>query len=212
MAYTGLKNASIDTKHIEKYLGIIEQRADGYTGAQWSIRNFRKMRSVMKKDDALLGLTKAIYKFQQSEKPIHEWPDLKTRPKVHESAFLLEHVMSTQLFTVKEFDLANLATSVMRWKNIHHVPVENDEGKLCGLLTWTHMKRNQNKKEVDPECLVADIMITEVISVQPKTTIKEGIRLMKENEIGCLPIVTHDEVIGIVTVKDVIDFDNDRSI
>ncbi|MEN7551774.1 hypothetical protein AAG747_27915 [Rapidithrix thailandica] len=45
--------------------------------------------------------------------------------------------MSTKLFTVNENDLAELATCIMQWKNIHHMPVEDSSGKL---LTWTQME------------------------------------------------------------------------
>ena len=43
--------------------------------------------------------------------------------------------MSTDLFTVKPDDLIDLAASVMDWRHIRHVPVEDDEGHLVGLVT-----------------------------------------------------------------------------
>jgi CBS domain-containing protein len=38
--------------------------------------------------------------------------------------------------------------------------------------------------------------------------IKAAIHIMKSNEIGCLPIVHDKHVIGLVTIPDVIEFDN----
>ena len=211
IAYSGLENAGVDKKDIDRLLGIIEKRAAGTTGAQWKIRNYRLLRKSLKGDDSLLALTKAIHDNQQKDLPVHEWPDLKESPETHESASLVAHVMSTQLFTVNENDIADLATSIMQWMNIHHVPVENDSSDLCGLLTWTHMKRYKERQgsEVDRDSLVSDIMTKEVVTVKPKTKIKEAIRLMKKNEFGCLPVIQRQQLVGIITIRDVLPFDKD---
>ena len=163
------------------------------------------MRKIMKQDDALLALTKTIYENQQGDLPVHLWPLAETQMETHEAAHQVGHIMSTQLFTVNESDLAELATSVMRWKKIHHVPVEDDAGNLCGLLTRTHIKR----EGADINNIVANIMTKNVITVQPETEIRDAIKLMKQNEFGCLPVVYENHLVGIITINDVIPFDND---
>lgn len=124
-----------------------------------------------------------------------------------EDAFLVGHIMSTNVFRVNYNDHADLATSIMAWKNIHHVPVEDGSGKLSGLLTWTHMKKHQADGK-GKTLLVEDIMASNVVSVSPNTEITEAIAIMKKNEYGCLPIVQDNQVVGIITIKDVLPFDN----
>ncbi|MEM7186141.1 MAG: CBS domain-containing protein, partial [Bacteroidota bacterium] len=148
------------------------------------------------------------YQNQQTGKVVSRWPDIDTDAPLRSSASTVAQIMSTRVFTVKESDLAEMATSVMAWKNIHHVPVENDDGIFCGLLTWTHASK-LNEQTVERRLTVADIMTQDVLSVGPQTSIQEAIRLMKENEYGCLPILQDNELVGIVTIKDVIAFDND---
>ena len=131
------------------------------------------------------------------------------KPDISEPAHLVGHIMSTKLFIVLQNDLAELATSVMQWKNIHHVPVENRKGDLCGLLTWTHLNKFKELKESDENLMVADLMTKEVITVQPETEIKKAIQLMKKLEYGCLPVVQGNHLIGIITIKDVLPFDDD---
>ena len=97
----------------------------------------------------------------------------------------------------------------MKWKNIHHLPIENKAGDLCGLLTWTHMKRHREQGGDTHSVLVSDIMTRDVIFVGPETEIKKAIQLMKRNEIGCLPVVHDRQLIGIVTIEDVIPYDHD---
>ncbi len=209
MAREGLLNYGLEEKEISEYLDVIEGRIDGQTGSQWMISGFRQARATMKKDDALMVLTKSIHDNQRKGRPVHEWPPMHQDLEPHEAASRVEHIMSTQLFTVMDKDLAMLATSVMRWKNIHHVPVETVERDLCGLLTWTHMIRN-HKHEEDPALLVEDIMEKNVISVVPTTPIREAIRIMKENEIGCLPVAVENELVGIITIEDVLEFDHEE--
>ncbi|NJB72202.1 CBS domain-containing protein [Saonia flava] len=203
LAYSGLEKASIDKEDIERFLGVIEKRASGMTGAKWNIRNYRQLKKSMKKDDALVVLTKSIYENQQGQLPIHEWPMMTEVSKDVKHAYLAEHIMSTQLFTVNKNDLADMATSIMQWKNIHHVPVENDEGELCGLITWSHMKEHIKVPKEQSDSIVADIMITNVMTTNPDRPIKEIIHLMKEHGIGCLPVVQNNNMIGIITTNDI---------
>jgi len=205
IARLGLKKAGIDQDDINRLLGIIEQRAKGVTGSQWKIKRYRQLRKTMKQDDALLALTKTIYECQQDELPVHLWPLTDNQPETHEAAHQVGHIMSTQLFTVNENDLAELATSVMKWKGIKHVPVEDNSGHLCGLLTRTHMKR----EGADYNDIVANIMTKDVLTVQPETDIWEAIKIMKHNEFGCLPVVYKNHLVGIITINDVIPFDHD---
>ena len=205
IARLGLEKVAIDQADIDRFLDIIEQRAKGFTGSQWKVRRYRQLRKTMKQDDALLALTKTIFENQQGDNPVHLWPLTEYQPETHEAAHQVGHIMSTQLFTVNENDLAELATSVMKWKKIRHLPVENDAGNLCGLLTSTHIKR----EGADINDIVANIMTKEVATVQPETKIKAAIKLMKKNEFGCLPVVDENHLVGIITINDVIPFDHD---
>ncbi|MEK6482544.1 CBS domain-containing protein [Catalinimonas sp. 4WD22] len=202
LAYIGLQKMQIDQKDIDRLLGIIEQRTQGKNGAQWQVENYRACRKKMKQDDALLALTSAIYEHQQTEFPVHQWPGVESRAAIHKAAEQVGHIMSTRMFSVHEGDLASLATSMMQWKNIHHVPVENQSGKLCGLLTWSHME-SQKKEDRDDDRTVGDIMIKEVITVQYHTKISEAIQLMKQHKIGCLPVVHEQDLVGIITNNDI---------
>ena len=204
IAKLGLEKMNVDKKDIERYLGVIEKRAIGLTGAQWNVKNYRHLRKTLKQDDALLALTRAIYKNQKNNIPVHDWPLIENHPKGYQDTHLVGHVMTTQLFTVNKNDLADLATSIMKWKGIHHVPVENNSGKLCGLLTKTHIEHFIKKNVNNNNIIVADIMEKNVTIVKPSTKILEAIHLMKKNNIGCLPVVQAKSLVGIITIKDII--------
>jgi len=208
IAQQGLANCGINSSDIDHYLSVIKERCKGMTGAQWIIKNYRNLKKAHKKDDAILMLTKSMYGNQETGHPVHQWPPVDPGLEAHEASHLVGHIMSTQLFTVNENDLADLAISVMEWKNIHHLPVENNKNQLTGLLTWTHFKKYQEKGEHSESSLVAEIMTKDLITVRPETEIKTAITLMKKNEIGCLPVVLDFHLVGIVTINDVKPYDH----
>lgn len=54
------------------------------------------------------------------------------------------------------------------------------------------------------ERTVADIMTTDVVTVEPAITVTEAAKLMVDNEIGALPVVEDGKLLGIVTEGDLI--------
>lgn len=208
IARSGLEKIGINSDDIDRYLGIIETRATRYTGAQWIIANYRALRKKLKRDDALLALTKAIHHNQRTHLPVAEWPMIDPAITTHEAAHTVEHVMSTDLFTVNENDSLELATNVMEWNKVRHLPVESDSGHLVGILTNTHIDRVAQKGKEVTGAIVRDVMTKSVITAQIDTEITEAIRVMKKYEIGSLPVVHDHHLIGIVTIQDVKALDN----
>lgn len=208
IAKKGLLDSNINSDSIDFYLKIIRDRISLKGGSKWMISNLRALKEKQKTDQALRLITRYTYKNQKKGIPVSQWKNIPTKVRLKDFTPWVGHVMTTRLFTVKEYDLASLATSIMEWKNIHHMPVENGNGKLCGLLTWTHVKKMKSKK-MDKNVTVKDIMVDKVITTTPTTSIEKAIAVMKENLIGCLPVIQHEELIGIVTIKDVLVFDHE---
>ena len=84
----------------------------------------------------------------------------------------LEKFMTTEVFVVNENDLIDLVIKIMKWKNIHHIPVVNHENKITGLIT----KKNLDKSDYSKgNLLVAkDIMVKNIITVNSDTSIEEA--------------------------------------
>lgn len=208
LARKGLLKMNITPDDIDQYLSIIESRAESFNGSQWQIEQFRNLRNELKRDDALVSLTRLIYINQNTNQPVHTWKiSDETAPVLASTE--IGHIMSTQLLTVNEDDLAAMATRIMEWKNIHHLPVEDNEGKLTGLLTSRHMKRFRQNEKHESDFRVKDIMAENVLTASPETPISKAISIMKKHEFGCLPVVIEQHLIGIITIKDLIPFDND---
>lgn len=113
--------------------------------------------------------------------------------------------MSTDLFTVKPGDLIDLAASVMDWRHIRHVPVEDQEGRVVGLVTHRALLRllSKGRSNIDTNPVtVREVMIENPLTVSPCTSSLEAIEIMRINRVGCLPVVENDQLVGIVTSYD----------
>lgn len=51
---------------------------------------------------------------------------------------------------------------------------------------------------------VKDIMVEEVITAKPDTKVKDAVKLMNKNEIGCLVVTRDGKPVGIITERDVL--------
>jgi CBS domain-containing protein len=118
----------------------------------------------------------------------------------------VRQIMTTDLFTVRADDLVDLAASVMDWEHVKSVPVEDDEGRFVGLLTHRALLRivAHGGQENGSRMVVRDLMIADPVTVGPDTPTREAMRVMKEEQVGCLPVVEDHRLVGIVTESDLL--------
>jgi len=209
LARQGLVDAQVATEDIDKYLDIIKERARSrQTGAAWIMKSLSEMDSTTSKDARHRRLTSAMLASQKTRKPVHEWPMIETaEPEEWEQGYrTIGQFMSTDLFTVKPDDLIDLAASVMDWRHIRHVPVEDDEGHLVGLVTHRGLLRLLNCGDRDHgdrgPITVREVMVADPVTVSPSTSSLEAIEIMRSNRVGCLPVVEGNQLVGIVTSYD----------
>jgi CBS-domain-containing membrane protein len=74
---------------------------------------------------------------QQLNEPVHTWQHIERQDSgAQRMATTLADIMTSDVFTVRPDDVVDLAASVMDWwQHIRHVPVEDMQGKVVGLLT-----------------------------------------------------------------------------
>lgn len=52
--------------------------------------------------------------------------------------------------------------------------------------------------------LVKDVMVTDVVTIEPNVNVRRAVRAMNDFEIGCLIVVEAGRVVGILTERDVL--------
>ncbi len=208
LAKAGLKKQGINPNDIDRYMDIIEGRADKHmNGARWMLRTFTKLKSETSTDEALTVMTAAMVRNQNESKPVHTWemPTLNELEEYRPSDIKVEEFMETDLFTVQKDDLVELVAEMMDWRKIRYMPVEDHKGQLVGLMTSRLLLRYFSKKgsPLQKEVFtVKDIMIEKPITISADASIMEALSKLRNNRIGCLPVVKGKELIGIVTEMD----------
>jgi CBS domain-containing protein len=85
------------------------------------------------------------------------------------------------------------------------VVVVLDDGKIKGIFSERDFTRKFTLNEtLDLNTPVSELMTTEVISVQPETTIDECMILMTDHHIRHLPVVVDGAVAGMISIGDLV--------
>lgn len=206
-AKRGLSRARIDEADIERLLGIIKARVKSETsGARWMIDSLAGMDKRAKPNVRMRTLTAAIKTNQLSDKPVHEWPlaDIPAKSEWIDNYKTVEQFMAVDLFTVRPEDILDLAASLMHWRHVRHVPVEDDEGRLIGIVSHRDLIEllATGKAGTSAPVLVSDLMKTDLVTITPDTPTLDALALMRERDIGCLPVVKDERLVGLVTAHD----------
>ena len=206
LARQGLCASNVATEDIDRCLGTIEERArTRQTGAGWIMKSLSAMDGSVCKDARQRKLASAILANQKQDQPVHRWPIIEAAgPDEWELGYrTVGQFMSKDLFTVSPDDLIDLAASVMDWRHIRHVPVEDREGRLVGLVTHRGLLRNlSNGNREGGLITVREVMIANPLTVVPTTSSLTAIEIMRRNRVGCLPVVEGEQLVGIVTSYD----------
>jgi CBS domain-containing protein/gamma-glutamylcysteine synthetase len=203
----GLRTVGIESADIEKYLGVLEERvSQEKTGASWMLDSLANMDKRAKQNVRMRSLTAAMLANQETGEPLHKWSlaEIPNKSDWIDNYKTVEQFMATDLFTVRPEDVLDLAANLMHWRHVRHVPVEDDEGKLVGIISHRDLLElvALGKTNGASEIIVRDIMKTDLITVAPEFSSLEALNLMRDKNIGCLPVVKNERLIGLITAHD----------
>ena len=209
IARDGLIQEGLDSQDIDRYLGVIEERTTSkQTGAKWAIKSITEMDENILSDEKVRSITAEMIANQKTDEPVHKWKLAQISDNLDWRATFLRlgQFMTEELFTVRPDDLLDLAASIMDWKHVRHVPVEDDEGQIVGLISHRAILREVARGRTNSKdpAAVKDVMRINPITAAPETLTVDAIRLMRKNKLGCLPIVSKGKLVGIITDHDLI--------
>ena len=125
-------------------------------------------------------------------------------------------IMTSNVVKLSLSDSLTTAESLFKKHKIRHIPVVN-ENHIVGMLSYTDLLRISFVDAVfdDEEIVdstvynmftVEQVMAKNLIKVSPETNIKEVAEILAKKEFHALPIVLGDELVGIVTTTDLIQY------
>ena len=209
LARDGLKLAGIDQSDIDRYLNVIQDRVSlRRTGARWMLESMQNMQQRGTLDQRLRCLVNSMVDQQSKGEPISTWTlaEFCEEQDWRDSYRTVSQFMATDLFTVRPDDIVDFAAALMDWRHVRHVPVEDNEGCLVGLLSHRALLRlvATGKAGGEHKVTVSELMNNKPITVGPETKTVDAIRLMRESQLSCLPVVEKGKLVGLVTEHDLI--------
>jgi len=117
----------------------------------------------------------------------------------------VEQYMATDLRTVNEDEPIDLVANLMDWNRVHHIPVEDNDHRLVGLMSHRPLLRflaSDEARRADGPIPTSQVMARDLITVGPDLGTLEAMDLMRQHGVSCLPVVQDDRLIGLVTEHD----------
>lgn len=133
-------------------------------------------------------------------------------PTKEQSARAVAELMSTKMLTLQRNDKLTIADDLMKQKRVRHLPVLDENGDLCGIVSQRDLFRGAVLKSLGygsraeelmlASLAVKDAMTEDPITVAPTASLPDAARLMLEHDIGSLPVLDDGRLIGILTEGD----------
>jgi CBS domain-containing protein len=208
LAREGLEEAGIDGTDVDRYLTVIEERvSSGQTGSEWALRSLAAMEGTGTLSERLAAITAATARRQEEGEPGHRWAPARLEEAggwTH-TYLRVEQYMTTDPVTVNEDELVDLVAFVMDREKIRHVPVEDRDHRLVGLVSYRSLLRflvNRGEDGLGDAPPIKEIMEPDPVTVAPDTLTLEAIDLMRDRAVACLPVVKEGKLVGLVTERD----------
>lgn len=123
---------------------------------------------------------------------------------------LVRDSMTREVETLTPETTAAEALALCRDRRIRHLPVVED-GRLVGIVSDRSLRAatpalgDPSRAEALQSIRVEDVMTRDVSIAHPDDPIEQAANEMREKRIGCLPVVEHEEMVGIITTSDVME-------
>lgn len=105
------------------------------------------------------------------------------------------------------------AVLLIRKSGFRHIPIL-EHGQLVGILTERDLWRYtptmlappspQEYNRLFEETTVGKVMTREPRTIAPQAPLADAVELLFRNGLGCLPVIEDNQLVGIITVRDML--------
>jgi len=121
-------------------------------------------------------------------------------------------VMSREVRTLTRNQQLAIADELMKQARIRHLPVLDEDGLLCGIVSQRDLFRgallralgygSRAEQHLLDTMLGKEAMVEHPVTAAIDTPLADAARLMVEHGVGCLPVVDGERLVGILTEGD----------
>ncbi len=111
------------------------------------------------------------------------------------------------LITCRQSDRISTAAKSLSKQRIGAMPVIDNEHHLVGIISERDIVRAlAEHDETTHNMRVEELMTKKVITISPDDTVSAALELMGKNQIRHLPVVNGGDILGVISIRDVLDF------
>ncbi|TNF97583.1 MAG: CBS domain-containing protein [Gammaproteobacteria bacterium] len=124
----------------------------------------------------------------------------------------VEELMTPDPFTLQETDSVDDAWKIMTEKHVRHIPITDADNHVLGLVTQRDVlaasepvsirEADGSSDNVHSDTNLSDIMIKNVKVIHLSNHLRQAALYMQSHKHGCLPVVSDDKLVGIITDSD----------
>ncbi len=125
-------------------------------------------------------------------------------------------IMTKEVITLDKTDELMTAERLFKKEKIRHIPVVSGS-EIIGMLSYTDLLRISFADGIDDDesnvettvynmFTIEQVMAKNLVKVNSTTTIKEVAEVLSKKEFHALPVVDNNELVGIVTTTDLINY------
>ena len=86
-----------------------------------------------------------------------------------------------------------------------------DGGKIVGIMTERdYLRKIAVRGRTSHDTIVREIMSEPLIAVTPETALEEAMAIMTDRRIRHLPVVEDDDIVGVVSIGDLVKFQSQQ--
>ncbi|AXV41073.1 MAG: inosine-5-monophosphate dehydrogenase [Methanobacterium sp. BAmetb5] len=128
----------------------------------------------------------------------------------------IEDVMNEEVIVAEENEQVSHARNLMLKYGYSRILVVNQEDKLVGILTEKDLTRKMRsngpkwKRRTIDKISIRRVMTPHPVTLTPTREVRDAVEIMIKNDISSVPVVDGDEILGIVTKTELMDFYRDK--
>ncbi|QAS53921.1 acetoin utilization AcuB family protein [Halobacillus litoralis] len=123
---------------------------------------------------------------------------------------LVEEIMKDKVITLPAEETIGTALKLLNEHHIRHIPIIDEKKHVIGIVSDRDVRDASPsifEEDTDPEELknpIKSIMTSPVTTVHPLDFVEEVASIFYEQEIACVPVTRNEELVGIITEKDML--------
>lgn len=127
---------------------------------------------------------------------------------------LVKDRMSKHPLSISANESISSVHRYMQEQNVRHLPVVDKDGKMIGLVTDEDLLKAEPSAATSlsmweihsllDKVKAKNVMVRDPVTTLEDTPIEEAAHLMRDNKIGCLPVMREGKLVGIITETDIL--------